>query len=309
MRIDRSHFPWLLFTLVATALSALLYLANFHPQRLPYPVPLPGFLGEVPPTRQAIGATPLGLIFGAIAFGIFLFASALGVRKKQRLWPIGRVHFWLKAHIWLTLLTVPLVLLHCGFHVGGPHARWLLALYAVVMISGFVGLALQQFMPALMKERLPREVVFEQITRLREQLLAAALEIRERVRESERNARSEPQGAGIAVAQDLSVRVLAQFLDNDCLPYLAANRGTRLRLAEAGTAVGLFRSMKSAVATEWRPKLDALEQWCNERRWMDLQTTYQHWLHGWLLVHVPASFALLVFTAWHAWAALRFLVI
>ena len=303
MRIDRSHFSWLLFTLAATALAALLYTANFHPHRLPFHLPLPGFLGDAPPARQARGSTPLGLIFGSVAFAIFLFASALGIRKKQRLWPIGLVRFWLKAHIWLTILTIPLVLFHCGFHVGGRHAQWLMVLYVAVMVSGFVGLALQQFMPGLMKDRLPREVVFEQIPRLRGQLLAAAAELRESLRASGRHA---PSAA--AVAEDPSVRVLAQFLDDDCLPYLAARRGGRMRLGEAGTAAGIFRSIRVSVAAEWRAKVDALEQWCTERRWMDVQTKFQHWLHGWLLVHVPASFALLVVTAWHAWAALRFLV-
>ena len=308
MRIDRSHFSWLLFTLVATALAALLYVANFHPRGLPFPLPLPGFLGDVPPARAARGSTPLGLIFGALAFAIFLFASALGIRKKQRLWPIGRVRFWLKAHIWLTILTIPLVLFHCGFHVGGGHAQWLMALYVIVMSSGFIGLALQQVMPGLMKDRLPREVVFEQIPHLRAQLLAAAAELRERLRASEPRAPSGPHGTSVEVADDPSVRVLAQFLDDECLPYLAARRGGRMRLGEAGTAAAVFRSTRVSVAAEWRGKVDALEQWCAERRWMDVQTRFQHWLHGWLLVHVPASFALLIFTAWHAWAAWRYLI-
>ena len=306
MRIDRSHFSWLLFTLVATALAALLYTANFHPHRLPIHLPLPGFLGAVPPAREARGSTPLGLIFGTLAFAIFLFASALGIRKKQRLWPIGRVRFWLKAHIWLTILTIPLVLFHCGFRVGGVHAQWLMALYVVVMVSGFVGLALQQFMPGLMKDRLPREVVFEQIPHLRAQLLASASELREKLRASE--PRTHPGAHAVAVAEDPSVRVLAQFLDDDCLPYLAARRGGRMRLGEASTAAGIFRATRVNVAAEWRAKVDALEQWCSERRWMDVQTRFQHWLHGWLLVHVPASFALLIFTVWHAWTALRYLV-
>lgn len=309
MRIDRSHFSWLLCTLAATALAALLYVANFHPQRLPFHLALPAFFGEVPPVRHARGATPLGLIFGSVAFAIFLFASALGVRKKQRLRPIGSVRLWLKAHIWLTILTIPLVLFHCGFHVGGRHAAWLMALYFVVMASGFIGLALQQFMPRLMKDRLPREVVFEQIPHLRGQLFAAAAEIRQSLRAIERGAPAAAKHAVIAVAGDPSVRVLAQFLDEECLPYLAAPRGHRLRLGDANLAAGIFRTVKANVAAEWEPKVAALEQWCDERRWMDVQTRYQHWLHGWLIVHVPASFALLVFTAWHAWVALRFIVV
>jgi len=308
MRIDRTHFSWLLFTLVATALGGVLYVANFHPHRLPFHWPLPAFLGEVPPTRQSRGATPLGLIFGTASFAIFLFASALGIRKKQRLWPIGEVRFWLKAHIWLTSLTIPLILFHCGFHVGGVHAQWLMALYAVVMASGFIGLALQQYVPRLMKDRLPREVVFEQIPRLRAQLAAAAADLRENVRAAERNATSGARAAATAMAEDSSLEVLAQFLDDDCLPYLSAERGHHLRLGDSSLAPGIFRTVKISVAADWRPKVDILEQWCKERRWMDRQTRFQHLLHGWLLIHVPLSFALLIFTAWHAWVGLRYLI-
>ncbi|MBA2585658.1 MAG: hypothetical protein H0U99_04155, partial [Chthoniobacterales bacterium] len=44
--------------------------------------------------------------------------------------------------------------------------------------------------------------------------------------------------------------------------------------------------------------------WCDERRMLDLQARLQHWLHGWLFVHVPISFLLLIMTFWHAWVTL-----
>ena len=309
MRIDRSHFPWLLCTLATTLLAGLLYAANYHPQRLPFHLALPAFLGDAPPVRRAVGATPLGLIFGTLTFAIFLFASALGIRRRQRLLPLGNIRVWLKAHIWLSVLTVPLVLFHCGFHVGGTHAQWLVVLYSVVMASGFIGLVFQQFMPGLMKDRLPREVIFEQIPRLRGQLLAAAEEMRQDLRARERTAPSEAVHGTLAVAKDPSLRVLTQFLDETCLPYLAAARGERMRLGDADTASGVFRAVRASLSANWHPQVEALEQWCQERRWMDVQTRLQHWLHGWLLIHVPASFALLVFTVWHACAALRFLIV
>jgi hypothetical protein len=296
-------------TLGATLLAALLYAANYHPKGLPFHVPLPAILGEVPPVRHTIGATPLGLAFGTLSFAIFLFASALGLRKKLRLWPVGHVRLWLKAHIWLSILTIPLILFHCGFQFGGIQARWLLILYAVVMLSGFLGLALQQFMPGLMKERLPREVIFEQIPRLRGQLLAAATEMRESLRAVGHTAASAERQDRVAVAEEPSQHALERFLDEACLPYLAATRGERLPLGEAGEAAGIFRAVRANVSDDLLPQVDTLEQWCQERRQMDLQTKLHHWLHGWLLVHVPASFALLVFTVWHASAALRFLIL
>ena len=132
-----------------------------------------------PAAHQTVGGTPLGLIFGAVSFAIFIFAALLGLRKKIPLWRIGKVERWLRAHIWLTLLTIPLVLLHCGFHFGGPMTTLLIALYAIVMVSGIWGLALQHQMPRLMKDRLPAETVFEQIPFIREQLAAAAVKMRD----------------------------------------------------------------------------------------------------------------------------------
>ena len=257
MRIDRSHFSWLIFVAVATVVSGVLFLANFYPQHLPFPIRLPSFFGEAPPTRHTFGGTPLGLVFGSVAFAIFLFASALGIRKKKRLWPIGNVKLWLKAHIWLTVLTIPLVLFHCGFRSGGTHTSALFILYVVVMASGFFGLALQQFMPRLMKERLPREVVFEEIPYLRGLLFEAAINLRRNLAGNR-----APKEAALAGTQssaavrdapaeaDPSALAIVQFLDETALPYLAAKRGDRFRLGDAKAAAGSFRTLKLKVAGE-----------------------------------------------------------
>ena len=310
MKIDRSHAPWIGFVVLATVVSALLYVANFFPHLLPFSVRLPALLGEAPPARNTFGGTPLGLIFGSVAFLIFLFASALGIRKKNRTWPIGSVQFWLKAHIWLTIFTIPLVLFHCGFHSGGLHTTALMLLYGIVMGSGFFGIALQQFMPRMMAERLPREVVFEQIPHLRNQLLEAAKKLRGSL------AKSKPAPASPTVTQsriyagvDASLEILVRFLDCECLPYLAANRGERHTLGSERTADGIFSKLRLNVDEQWKPRVDTMQGWCAERRLMDLQTKLQHWLHGWLLIHVPSSVALLVFTAWHACVAVRLLLI
>src|SRR4029077_2585278 len=122
---------------------------------------------------------PLGLIFGTIALSIFVFAALLGVRKKIVLWRVGTVQRWLRAHIWLTLLTIPLVILHSGFRLGGPMTTLIIILYVVVMVSGIYGLVLQHYLPTVMMERLPAESVYEQIPHIRAQLVAAATKMRD----------------------------------------------------------------------------------------------------------------------------------
>jgi len=305
----------MIFVLLATLGAWVLYAANFHPQWLPFHVPLPAFFGEVPPRRASYGGTVLGLIFGIVAYAIFFFASALGIRKKRRTLPIGTVRAWLRAHIWLSVLTLPLVLFHAGFLFGGPHTTWLMALYGIVMISGVFGLVLQQFMPRLMKDRLTREVVFEQIPHVRGQITEAAIAFRSRLRKLQEEHAHDLQSTAVGAAGaegadtffDSSIDVLARSFDEDCLPYLLASRGDRLPLGDARIAFETFRTLKLNVTRPWHPQVDQLQSWCEDRRQMDLQTKYQHWLHAWLFVHVPLSFVLLVFTGWHAWVELRYL--
>jgi hypothetical protein len=51
-------------------------------------------------------------------------------------------------------------------------------------------------------------------------------------------------------------------------------------------------------------RIDDMRRWCDERRLTDTQLRMQHWLHGWLFVHVPLSFLLLLMTMWHAFVTL-----
>lgn len=180
MRITNwKHFPWFVFVCLATIAACLLYIGNFHPHRMPGGIRLPPSLIQTPTEHHTVGGTPLGLAFGAISLGIFVFAALLNLRKKIPLWRVGTVQLWLRAHIWLTFLTIPLIILHSGFRLGGPMTTLLMALYALVMVSGIYGLVLQHLMPRLMKERLPAETVFEQIPHIRAQLSIAAEKMRD----------------------------------------------------------------------------------------------------------------------------------
>ena len=180
MRIfNRSHVPWLIFVVLATIAASWIYFGNFHPRRLPAGFGLPPWLVQKPSEHRSVGGTPLGLTYGTIAFAIFIFAILFSVRKRVVLWRLGTLQRWMRSHIWLTLLTIPLVLLHSGFRLGGPMTTLLMALYVIVMVSGIYGLALQHQMPRIMKERLPAETVFEQIPHIREQVVAAAEKMRD----------------------------------------------------------------------------------------------------------------------------------
>ena len=177
--INRAHLPWFVFVIIASVFASWVYVGNFAPQKLPAALQLPSSLLQKPSEHHRVGGTPVGLIFGTVALAIFVFAALLGARKKVVLWRIGTVQRWLRAHIWLTLLTIPLVILHSGFRLGGPMTTLIIVLYIVVMVSGIYGLILQHYLPTAMMERLPAESVYEQIPHIREQLVAAATKMRD----------------------------------------------------------------------------------------------------------------------------------
>jgi hypothetical protein len=397
MRIfNRAHVPWFIFVLLATAFAAWLYIGNFAPENLPTGLRLPLAFVQKPSDHRSVGGTPLGLIFGAISLSIFVFAVLLGVRKKVVLWRIGNLQRWLRAHIWLTLLTIPLVILHSGFRLGGPMTTLLLVLYAIVMVSGIYGLALQHQLPRIMKERLPAETVYEQIPHIRAQLSAAATKMRDSFKPnppaktdagapapsptkavttgstpmastsadlSTPAARAKtavgstitaatintPATEVVAAVADRgpataspaitstppapaqikpqpapggtpattkppatpapahdpeSEAALVEFLDQQILPYLSAQRGDRFDLGDSRYAEDLFRFVKLRVAEAYRARVEEIQAWCDERRMLDLQVKLQHWLHGWLFVHAPISFLLIMLTAWHAYVTL-----
>ena len=324
MIINRQHWGWAAFTLLASAAAVILYLGEFHPGRLPFRVQLPASLHrDVSETGRSVAGTPLGLIYGSVAAAIFVFAALLGLRRKRPTLKVGRLQLWLKAHIWLTVLTLPLVLLHCDFSTGSTMTRWFLVIYAIVMVSGFYGLALQHFLPRLMKERVPLETIFEQIPHLLNSMRESAQELRKGLEPAPAPAPAAPVAApaaagGVAVAEpptatatveaapDPAIQVFKQFMDEAALPYLAARRGEELLLGSQRMSDDQFRLLKISVGLEWQTKVEQLQAWCDERRQLDLQTKLQHWLHGWLLVHIPFSVLLLVFTAWHIVAALFF---
>jgi len=172
-----------------------------------------------------------------------------------------------------------------------------------------------------MKERVPLETIYEQIPHILNQFREAARELRKSLEPAPAPAAAStvaapatPGAAATAVAEppvtmaeaapDPSAQTLQHFIDEVALPYLAATRGDKLLLGVQRVSDDQFRLLKISVGAEWQGKVDQLQAWCDERRQLDLQTRLQHWLHGWLLVHIPFSVLLLVFTAWHAIAAL-----
>jgi len=290
--LDRKQKTWLLATLVALLVAVLAY---------------------IPYARTALrgprGGTPLGLAYGILGAGLMVFAGLLAARKKVPVWRVGSAQTWMKGHLWLGLLSFPLIVLHSGFRFGGPLTAVLMWLFIIVIVSGVVGALLQHYLPRIMTAEVPFETVYEEIPHVRAQLLAeadqriAAFASPPGGNPAPGAPASRPATAATAASIELetdAIDRLVRFYQRDVRPFLENPKPATHRLADARQAETIFREARILLPAPLAAVLDDLESVCEEERQLMKQERLHHILHGWLLVHVPLSFALLLLAAVHA---------
>jgi hypothetical protein len=89
-------------------------------------------------------------------------------------------------------------------------------------------------------------------------------------------------------------------------PYLLRPGNFKHELANAETSAKIFETVRQMSPSMIDPFVDDLENICDEKRQLDKQARLHKILHGWLMVHIPFSWALLVLGAIHAVIALRY---
>src|SRR5690348_6109314 len=101
-------------------------------------------------------------------------AALLGARKRVPTWRLGRAQAWMRGHLWLGLLALPMILFHGGFHFGGTLTRLLMWLLIITVASGIFGAALQHYIPQVMTRDVPLETIYDEIGHVRSLLLEEA---------------------------------------------------------------------------------------------------------------------------------------
>jgi hypothetical protein len=263
------------------------------------------------------GRSAMGIAFGIGATAIFVSECLLSARKKFVAHRIGRVQTWLRAHIWLGLLSFPLILLHSGFRWGSGLAAALMWLTTIVLVSGVTGMVLQHCLPRLMQKLVDNETVYEQIPNRIKRLPAEADRQFERLTGgaglqnagSVRMLRTSAEFRTITPApQELLSPEIIDDMKETVRSYLMdqpTSPATKL-LPVRKSIQAYFGQLRRITPFEVHGILNDLEDICEERRQLALQRRLHHWLHGWLLIHVPTSFALLVLTFVHAVLALKY---
>jgi hypothetical protein len=92
----------------------------------------------------------------------------------------------------------------------------------------------------------------------------------------------------------------------DIRPFLDPAGSGNGMLGSSSRAATVFRNLRTTLPGILQDTVTELETICDERRQLGDQKRLHHILHGWLLVHVPLSLALLLLGAVHAVVALRY---
>ena len=276
MILDSTDKPWIIAILAISILGGVLY----------YPYAAAASSGPS-------GGTWPGLIYGIAGTGMMAFAGLLGARKKVLTLRIGRLQFWMRGHIWLGLLSLPMILFHGAFSLGGPLTTALMIVLIIIVLSGIFGLILQQFIPRLMMEEVPSEVIYEQADEFVRQMIEG---VEQRIEAIKPKGDAEDTG-GYAVVKDFYIKQVRPYLENPKSggPF---SRAPRTRL--------IFNHMVKLVPIQSHPVVDQLEKAVEQRRDLATQVRLHMILHSWTLVHVPLSAALLVLTVVHVIVALRY---
>jgi len=302
LRINADHRGWMVLTLAVTIAGAVSY--RMYVAASPY---------------GASGGSWPGLIYGIVGTLAMVLAGLLAARKKVRTWRLGPARAWMQMHIWLGILAVPLLCFHAGFRLGGLLTTTLMVLFGIVTVSGLFGLVLQQYLPAMMTQRVPLETLVGQMDHVREGLASDAYELVASLagvmpEAAEEQARLAAEQAALqarpgnwkqvarkppAPAPAPEAALLKEVYLREIRPYL-------LRDARARTTPPDLRTLAVRTPEEWRPKLERLAAICEESYQLAVQRRLHDLLHGWLFVHAPLSFALLVLAAFHIVMALKY---
>lgn len=298
MLIDRSHRPWAFASAAVLVLAAAVYVVEAASTARPWS-----------------GGSAIGLAYGIVGFAMMAFAGLLSVRKKFRIWRIGRAQSWMRGHLWLGLLSLPIVLFHAGFAFGGPLTRVMMWLFVIVVVSGIVGAALQHLLPRVMFERLPMETIYEQIPCVRAQLVlesdaivgaaCGALATVAAPALERTSSDGETMLATVARIDADDSAPLREFYMAEMRPFVVDPDGSH-PLDSRQHAEQLFARLRTLLPSSFHDAVADLESICEEERQLVRQKRLHGWLHGWLLMHVPLSFALLALAVVHILTALRY---
>lgn len=218
----------------------------------------------------------------ALLAGMFVL-TIYNVRKKLPFLPLGNSETWLQIHIYLGFFTTLLFLIHLNFR--RPHGWFEVALawlFVLVSVSGMAGLFFSRVLPRRLATR-GGEVIFEKIP-------------------AQRNAlKSEAQK--LSLDTEAKSAVIAEFYASELAVFFSGPKNFWRHLVESRRPVGALlaelEDLRRFANDTDRVKIEQLAVLVRQKDGLDYHRALQLTLRLWLFVHIPLTYGLLIFTAWH----------
>lgn len=226
-------------------------------------------------------------VTGWVLLGMIIFLAAYNIRKSIPFLPLGSSAAWLQAHIYCALLTAVVFAVHVDFSIPNGFLESILAgLYVTVFGSGVLGLYISRRYPRRLTA-LGQEVFFEQIPVHRRR-------IQENVEELVLKCNSD---SGRSAISDFYLIRLKSFLDRprDFLSHVIFGGSSRWRRIKRE-----IDDQHRYLNSDERIVLDSITELVRRKYELDCQHALQAALKYWFFVHVPLTWALLVFAVFHS---------
>ena len=222
---------------------------------------------------------------GWCLLGLMLYLTAYNLRKKLAFLPLVSSRLWLQAHIWLGLFTGLVFLLHLQSRwPAGVFENLLALLFVGVTVSGLLGWGLSRTLPARLTA-VGGEVPFEHIPVIR------------------RSLRERAEGLVVGGIAEARAATLADFYTARLAGFFAAPANFRAHLFASRRPLNHLLEqlveVKRFLGPEEKRRLDELALLVRQKDATDLHRTTQLLLKGWLFVHIPLTYGLLLFSFVH----------
>ena len=230
-----------------------------------------------------------GLVTGLMLFAVVILLTLFNARKKLPFLPLLRASTWMQVHIYAGLLSCVLFVLHAGWRIPrGGLETGLAVLFCLVFLSGMAGLAISRWFPSRMT-MLGENVIFERIPALR---TAVRCEVEELVVESV----AKTQSSTIADFYELKLR---NYFSRRCYfwHHLAGYGEPLLKLLSEVEAVDRY------LNAEERDIMARIVERIHVKNNLDFQQARQGLLKGWLFVHIPLTYSMILVAAVHGFLA------
>jgi hypothetical protein len=216
------------------------------------------------------GGSWYGYTLGTIGFGLIIWLSLLGVRKRRINPGVWSLKAWTSAHVYLGLALIVIGTLHTGFQIGWNVHTLAYVLMLLVIITGIYGVVVYATLPASLsanRNEMTRAQMLDALTAIDRQLESAAQPL----------GRAEADLVIAALAQDVFAGgPLARLTGS--YPGCATTRALR-GMGGSGEAT----TRVAALLEKRREQLDQIRGALRIRAMLEI----------WLFIHIPLTIALI----------------